>query len=29
MLEMMKTVNVYWLVMNERPDLRAGGPAAG
>jgi CheY-like chemotaxis protein len=29
MLEMMKTINVYWLVMNERPDLRAGGPAAG
>jgi CheY-like chemotaxis protein len=28
-LEMMKTINVYWLAMNERPDLRAGGPAAG
>jgi hypothetical protein len=28
-LEIMKTINVYWLVMNERPDLHAGGPAAG
>jgi hypothetical protein len=28
-LAMLKTVDGYWLVMNERPDLRAGRPAAG